>query len=188
MITSLYQQIRNFSPWNAQEEQDQKVMLSYIKTFDDILQRENLFAHMCSSPWIINQDATRVLMVYHHIYDSWSWCGGHCDGDADLQRVAMREGQEETGIRGLKLVHPDILALDILPVPPHQKHGAFVSAHVHLNATFLYQADDTLPLRIKADENSAVKWIPIEDIANEVREKDMCVVYDKLLKKMKRYV
>lgn len=188
MITSLYRQISNFSPGNAQETQDQKVMLSYIQTFDDILIRDNPFAHMCSSPWIINQDATKVLMVYHNIYDSWSWCGGHCDGEADLQAVALREGLEETGIRKLKLVHPEILALDILPVPPHTKYGTFISAHVHLNATFLYQADDALPLFIKPDEHSAVKWIPIEDIINEVKEKDMMVVYDKLLKKMKSYV
>ena len=31
---------------------------------------------------------TKVLMCYHNIYDSWSWLGGHADGDRE------RLGQE----------------------------------------------------------------------------------------------
>lgn len=42
-----------------------------------------------------------MLMVYHNIYDSWSWTGGHADGDEDVLHVAMKEAKEETGIQTL---------------------------------------------------------------------------------------
>ena len=30
-------------------------------------------------------------MVFHNTYGSWSWIGGHADGERDLERVALRE-------------------------------------------------------------------------------------------------
>ena len=37
-------------------------------------------------------------MVYHNIYHSWSWLGGHADGETDLLSVAIREVKEEAGV------------------------------------------------------------------------------------------
>ena len=93
--------IQKYEPWNEEEKKDQKIFLKYLRQFPDILTRENEFAHVTSSSWIVNQDRTKVLMVYHNIYDSWSWTGGHADGDEDVLHVAMKEAKEETGIQTL---------------------------------------------------------------------------------------
>lgn len=183
MNKAFYQQLAAFVPWNAQEEQDKKVLLQYIEKFDDIFYRENVFAHMTSSPWIVNPAHDKVLMVYHNIFRSWSWCGGHCDGDEDCAGVALREGKEETGVTKLKLLYPDILAIDILPVPPHWKHGKFVSAHVHLNIAYACEADDRQALHRKPDENSGVRWIAVDSLDQWVNEADMLPVYHKLIEK-----
>lgn len=186
MISSLYQQIKEFQPYNAQEQQDQQVMLEYIRQFDTILTRENHYGHISSSPWIVNASFTKVLMVYHNIYDSWGWCGGHADGDENLLHVAVKEGEEETGAM-ITPITKDILAIDILPVPPHVKKGCFVSSHVHLNVTYLCVADETAPLRIKHDENSGVRWVALEEINHLVTEEDMKIVYAKLIEKANVY-
>ena len=55
-------------------------------------------AHMTASSWIVNEDYTKVLMIYHNIYNSWAWTGGHADGDEDLLHVAVKEAREETGL------------------------------------------------------------------------------------------
>lgn len=185
MIQSLYELIHAYHPKNPQEVQDQKVMLAYIKQFDTILVRDNVFAHVTASPWIVNQDFTKVLMCYHNIYQSWSWCGGHVDGDLDFQHVAIKEAQEETGIQEIQLYDNEILALDILPVPPHEKHGQPISAHLHLNVTYLCVGNDQEKLRSKEDENSDVAWFTIEDVLHLVSEKDMIVVYQKLINQTK---
>lgn len=181
-----YQQLQQFQPYNQQETQDRTVMLAYMEQFPNIYERENVFAHMTSSPWIMNQTRDKVLMIYHNIYRSWGWCGGHCDGDKDMIHVALKEGMEETGLRTLQLQSDHVLAIDILPVPPHIKRGNFVSSHVHLNATYLCTADETLPLKEKPDENSGVMWIPIDKINDFVTEEDMKVVYAKLIEKAKQ--
>ncbi|MCR0203284.1 NUDIX hydrolase [[Clostridium] innocuum] len=179
----LCDELLDYIPYNIQEEADRKVMLRYLRDFSNVYTRENVYGHITSSPWIINADASRVLMIYHNIYDSWGWCGGHADGDRDLIHVALKEGTEETGLKHLQLLDKRILAIDILPVPPHMKRGAFVSAHVHLNVTYLCQADEQEALTSKPDENSGVKWIPVEEIEQIVTEEDMKPVYRKLMEK-----
>ena len=82
---------------------------------------------------------TRFLMAYHNIYDSWAWTGGHADGEADFLKVAIREAMEETGITRVTPVTEDIFSLEVLTVDGHEKKGAYVSSHLHLNVTYLLE-------------------------------------------------
>ena len=101
---SLVKDIENYIPVNEQEENDKKVMLDYMQKNSDYLTRENEVAHFTTSIWTVNKERTKTLMVYHNIYDSWSWIGGHADGEEDLASVALRELNEETGVENASLV------------------------------------------------------------------------------------
>ena len=93
----------------------------------------------------------------------------------------MREAKEETGIEHLKRIGNGAASLEILPVWAHVKRGKAVGSHLHLNVSYLFEADDALPLRIAADENSAVGWLPIDRLHEYVSEQDMLPIYKKLL-------
>nr|WP_294487835.1 NUDIX hydrolase [uncultured Anaerosporobacter sp.] len=178
-------EIRNYSPFNEQEKQDKKVALDYITTFANILTRENEFAHMTASSWIVNKDRTKVLMIFHNIYQSWAWTGGHADGEDNLRNVAIRETMEETGIKNIKPLQEDIFSLELLCVDGHVKRGKYVSSHIHINVTYLLEADESEALSIKEDENSGVRWIDIDAAVQISNEENMKVVYTKLNKKLK---
>ena len=90
--------IENYHPCCEQEQRDKAVILDFIANNTDAFLRTNLVAHMTASAWVVDSSRERVLMVYHNIYDSWSWTGGHADGDEDLLAVALRECREETGV------------------------------------------------------------------------------------------
>ena len=90
--------IEKYRPYNEQEEMDQPLILNWIKNEKDAFLRENKIAHITASAWVVNKDRSKVLMVYHNIYHSWSWLGGHADGETDLLSVAIREVKEEAGI------------------------------------------------------------------------------------------
>ncbi len=184
MNKNLYTQIKRYEPWDEQEENDKKVLLKYMDQFDNILLRDNEFAHMTGSSWIVNQDRTKVLMIYHNIYDSWAWTGGHADGEEDLLSVALREAKEETGIINIRPVRTDIYSLEILCVNGHVKREKYVSSHLHLNITYLLEADDREDIRIKADENSGVRWVDIKDAAGFSSEVWMRGIYNKLNEKL----
>ena len=162
-MEELIRQIERFTPYNEQEERDREVLLSMLKGDTDLFTRDNLTAHMTASAWVVNEARDRVLMAYHNIYDSWSWLGGHADGDRDLLAVSMREVREESGLTAVRPVSPHIYSLEILTVDGHEKRGAYVSSHLHLNVTYLLEADPAAPVRRKPDENSAVAWFGLEE-------------------------
>ena len=161
----LIESIKAFRPWNEQEAKDQQLILSYIQSFKDIFSRNNPIAHMTASAWVVNPEKTKTLMVYHNIYQSWSWLGGHADDDTNLPGVALKEISEESGIPldRLTLVSPDIYSLEVLTVDGHEKKGSYVSSHLHLNITYLIEANPSDPVFIKPDENSGVAWFSLED-------------------------
>ena len=184
-MRNLRNRLAAYVPCNAQEAADRALMLRAIDELRAPLTRENGFAHFTASSWIVNPDRTRVLMALHNIYRTWAWTGGHADGEADLLAVALREAQEETGIGAIEPVSRDIYSLEIVPVNAHVKRGQFVSAHLHMNVTYLLTADDRQPLRVKPDENSAVAWLPLDEAADNRDEPFMAVIYRKLNEKLK---
>ncbi len=186
-VDKLKEEIENFKPYNEQEEVDKKIMLKYINDFDDVLTRENEYGHFTSSAFILNKERTKILMIYHKIYNSWAWTGGHSDGDSDLLYVSIKEAKEETGIKNVKPISKDIYSLEIINVNGHEKRGKYVGTHVHLNITYLLEADEKEPIHIKEDENSGVKWVPIDEIlkiTSEIWVRDR--VYTKIIDKMKK--
>ena len=182
---NLKQQIEKYKPYNEQEENDKEMMLKYIETFPDVLTRENRMCHFTASNWIVNKERTKAIMIYHNIYKSWAWTGGHADGDSNLLNVALKEAKEETGLENLKVISDGIYSLEILTVSSHIKRGKFVPAHLHLDCCFLLEADENEQLRIKEDENSGVKWVDISEVENISNEEDMKPVYRKLNEKLR---
>ena len=159
----LLQQIREFEPINEQEARDKDVLLKQLQTQTDIFYRSNEGMHMTASAWIVNGDRTKVLMAYHNIYHSWSWLGGHADGEEDLLQVALKEAREESGILHVTPVSEQIFSLEILTVDGHEKKGVYVPSHLHLNVTYLLQAEEQDALSVKPDENSGVAWFGLKE-------------------------
>ena len=179
--------IEEYKPFDEQEEKDRQVILDWMDKFDNLLTRENEFAHFTSSAIIVNRARDRVLFVHHNIYDSWGWVGGHADGEKDFLGVAIREAREETGVKNVRPVSEKIFLLDTLPVLGHEKRGKYVSAHTHLSVAYLLEADESEELHKKEDENSGVKWVPIGEMVGISDEPHMRRVYRKAIKKIARH-
>ena len=190
MILDLRKQIEKYEPFNEQEVKDKELILKYIDTFDDVLTRNNKIVHFTASSWVVNKDRSKVLMIYHNIFKSWTCTGGHADGDSDLLRTAIRELEEETGMKNIKVLNnSDIFSLEIVCANRHIKKGEYVSTHIHLNVTFLIEGDEEEFLRIQEDENSGVKWIEIKDVEKASNEKWFLEnMYKKLIKKVENNI
>ena len=173
-------------PVNEQEERDKEIMLAFLQNHEDCFSRDNLIAHFTTSIWTVNKERTKTLLAYHNLYDSWAWLGGHADGCEDLTVVAMKELQEETGVKNARLVSDAILSLEILTVAGHVKKGKYVPSHLHLNVTYLAEADESETLVVKEDENQAVKWFTFEEALKASTEPWMIEhIYKKLIPKSK---
>ncbi|MBW9212993.1 MULTISPECIES: NUDIX hydrolase [Terrabacteria group] len=167
--TDLIQQLKEFIPFNEQEEKDKQVFLRQL-SIDNIFKRENEVGHFTASCWIVNQDYTKVLLAYHNIYQSYAWLGGHCDGDEDCLGVALKEAREESGLENIKVLSQEPISIETLVVNGHEKKGKYIPSHLHFNVTYLFQANDQERLHIKEDENSALAWFDCATFMSEVNE------------------
>ncbi|MGX6962226.1 NUDIX hydrolase [Vagococcus xieshaowenii] len=180
-------QLMNYLPINQQEVEDKKLMLDLLDTQEHLFTRVNRCAHFTASAWVVNQTKDKVLMAYHNLYDSWAWLGGHADGNRNLLEVAMKEVKEESSLREVRPLSEEIFSMEVLTVDGHDKRGHYIPSHLHLNVTYLLEADEKEPLKIKPDENSQVGWFNLDEAieaSNEEWFKER--IYTKLNVKLQR--
>lgn len=177
--------IEAFVPGNPQEAVDRERMLHYFSEYEDLLTRKNTLLHFTASAWVMNPQRTGALMVHHNIYNAWSWVGGHADGCGDLFEVACRELAEETGLTSARALSEEPVSLEMIGVQSHWRKGEYVAPHIHLNVTYLFEAEENAPLRMKADENSGVMWRDISAIRKDDTEPHMQKLYCKIMDKLK---
>lgn len=181
---NLREQIESYTPFDEQEEKDKEQFLEFINSFDDVLTRKNIFGHFSSSAFIVNKKRTKMLVVYHITNDGWIYPGGHADGENDLLSVAVREVNEETGLK-TKVLDNSIFGIQTAPVKGHIKRDNYVSAHLHLDVIYLMEADDTIPLIFREDESKGVKWVSFDEATNETMCDFIRPIHKKLIKKLK---
>lgn len=180
---NLREQIENYVPFDETEEKIRVYLLKWFDTFEDVLTRENEFGHFASSAFVVNKDRTKMLVVYHNIYDAWIFPGGHADGEENLLSVAIREVEEETGLK-TKVLDDSIFAISASPIAGHVKRGHYVPAHTHLDVVYLLEADDKESLIFKEDESKGVKWINFDEAVGDDIVDFIRPVHKRLIKKL----
>ena len=176
--------IKNYTPFNESEKKDKEIFLKALNTFENVLTRNNKILHLTASAFAINKERNKFLMIYHNIYNSWAWTGGHADGERDLLKVSIKELKEETGVKNPKVLLDSPFSLEVLSVNSHIKKGEYISSHLHLNLTYLIECSESEILKVKKDENKAVMWIPFKDIKKYCKEEHMLPIYHKLINKL----
>ena len=184
----LINDLRRYQPYNEQEEKDKALILDWLEKGENVFTRDSVTAHMTTSAWVVNKSRDKVLMAYHNIYDSWAWLGGHADGETDLLKVSINEAMEESGVKNVTPVTEDIYSVEVLTVDGHVKRGEYVSSHLHLNITYLLEADENEVLTVRPDENSGVAWFAFDKVMEKSSEPWFCEnIYSKLIDKLKDY-
>jgi 8-oxo-dGTP pyrophosphatase MutT (NUDIX family) len=123
--------------------------------------RDRLAGHFTGSAWVVSADGRRTLLLHHRKLDRWLQPGGHADGDIDLARVALREAEEETGLRDL-VVEPAVFDLDRHAIPAR---GA-EPEHWHYDVRFVVRAMGS-EVFVVSEESNALAWREIVDVAND---------------------
>jgi 8-oxo-dGTP pyrophosphatase MutT (NUDIX family) len=159
----LLQLLKAHRAFDSTEAEMLKRTHSFVRDNENCFERSLLIGHVTGSAWVINQDNTQVLLLHHAKLDRWLQPGGHCDGDADVLRVAMREAQEESGLSTLEVVNPAIFDVDVHWIPERGELQNFVPGHWHYDVRFLLRADCAAPLQLNREAKS-LRWVNLMEV------------------------
>lgn len=134
---------------------------TFVAEHADAAERSLGIGHLTGSAWLVSADGARVLLTRHRKLDRWLQLGGHADGDADLARVALREAQEESALRGL-VVEPAIFDLDRHRIPARGEEPA----HWHYDVRFVVRATGSEAF-VVGEESHALAWRGIDTLARD---------------------
>jgi 8-oxo-dGTP pyrophosphatase MutT (NUDIX family) len=154
---ALIEALARHQPFNEHEARMLARVQAFVCNHVDCFERSLVIGHVTGSAWIVDATSTQALLIYHAKLGKWLQPGGHCDGDADVRRVAMREAEEETGLHSFApLLDGAIFDVDAHEIPARKN----VAAHVR----FAFEADSAAPLQI-SEESRDLRWVPLDEIA-----------------------
>ena len=140
-----------------------------IENAADCFERTCRPGHVTGSAWILTQDHTRCLLLHHRKLDCWLQPGGHADGQAEIEQVALREAQEESGLTQLELDgNPeDLVPLDIdvhvIPARLDAAGNIAEDRHEHHDIRFLVVASADQEL-VLSEESNDLRWFSCQEV------------------------
>lgn len=150
--------LKNYKAFDVLEHKAQIQCLAFVRSNKDCFLRSNLAGHITSSCWLVSPDHEQVLLTHHKKIGRWLQLGGHADGDPDVLRVALKEAEEESGIKNIKAMSPDIFDIDIHLISEHKN----TPAHYHYDIRFVLESSSTDFL--VSDESHALSWQLTNDL------------------------
>jgi len=140
---------------SAEEAVHRDRMLALLDEAESCFERSCFPGHFTGSALVVSADGARALLHHHKFLDRWLQFGGHCDGEADVLRVALREAEEESGISGLTTTSRRPFDLDIHAIPENPKRGE--PPHLHYDIRYVLIAPEGAEPAV-SDESHALRW------------------------------
>lgn len=169
--------LRFFAEYNpTQEEQPFIIPFTSLLRQAACFERTHLPGHITGSAWITDAAHKHVLLVHHAKLNRWMQPGGHADGDENVLGVALREAEEETGLRHFNTVSDIPFDVDIHTIPARKDFPE----HLHYDVRFLLEADSKEQI-VVSEESHDVKWVALDALEKFTRERSVLRMKEKLL-------
>jgi len=168
--------LNQYNPIFPEEKRAQQRMLEFIMQYSDCFERSLEIGHITASSWLLNKDHTHALLMHHAKLDKWVQLGGHCDGNADVLEVAIKEAQEESGIMSIEPLSHGIFDIDVHLIPA-RKHEP---EHYHYDVRFLLQITSDEDF-IQNNESKELRWINKNRDELPANEQSVIRLFDKWL-------
>lgn len=144
-----------------------------IAEHSNCFDRDCLPGHITASAWIVSRESRAVLLTHHRKLGRWLQLGGHTDGETDVLAAALREAEEESGLRRFKAL-PDSAQTTILDVDVHEIPArGNEPAHEHHDIRFLLEVSEDQEIERQESESHAIRWFSGDTIASHIEEESL---------------
>ncbi len=168
--------LNSYTP--TDEEVDAKNRtIEFVKTHENCFERSLTIGHITASAWLLNKTMDKSLLTHHMKLDDWFQLGGHCDGDADVLGVAIKEAQEESGILSIEPVIESIFDLDVHQIPANPRDAA----HHHYDIRFLLRVTSDEEIQTNR-ESKELRWIGKDSKELPTHQRSVVRMFEKWLR------
>jgi 8-oxo-dGTP pyrophosphatase MutT (NUDIX family) len=128
--------------------------------------------HITASAWILDADGERALLTHHRKLGRWLQLGGHVDGEPRVERAALREAVEESGMARFEFAHwagaLTPLDLDVHAIPARGSEPE----HLHWDVRFWLRAAPGQALAI-SEESTDLRWFTPAELTAATAEESV---------------
>ncbi|MFT4543214.1 MAG: 8-oxo-dGTP pyrophosphatase MutT (NUDIX family) [Planctomycetota bacterium] len=155
------QVLSDYQPADAEQCEERERFLQFVRDHpSDAHERSNPVGHLTASTLLLDARGERALLMLHRKLGRWLQFGGHCDGDANLRAVALKETAEESGILPMAITHSPI-DLDVHAIPARGSE----LVHFHWDVRFLAWAPVSAR-EIANEESCDLRWFRADELSS----------------------
>ena len=171
---ALIDALLNYRTLHPDETATADQFLDFVRNHPDCFERTLGIGHITGSAWIVDESGENILLTHHRKLDRWLQLGGHADGDSDVLAVAFKEACEESGLTTFEAALPDILDIDIHPIPARHHEPE----HLHYDVRYALRATGGTDF-VVSDESYDLAWVALDDLCTFTQEASMIRMRDK---------
>jgi 8-oxo-dGTP pyrophosphatase MutT (NUDIX family) len=159
--------LRKHASADADEAGGRDAILRLVETEPACFSRHTFTpGHVTGSAFVVCPSTGLVLLHHHRRLDAWLQLGGHDEGEHDPRATALREAEEESGLRDLVLLSDEILDLDVHPIPA----GKGEPPHLHHDVRYALATETPGAISRDAAESIDLRWFTLADAAEKMNE------------------
>ena len=169
----LLDKLAQHTPHDADEHEMLQRIVTFVNEYEDCFKRELTVGHITGSAWILNKERSHVLLTHHKKLNRWLQLGGHSDGESNTLKVALKEGEEESGLEVLP-INEAVFDVDVHLIPARKQEPD----HYHYDVRFLLEADSKQPFTV-SEESHDLAWVALDELPNKVDERSLLRMWEK---------
>lgn len=170
LIDQLIISLQEYWIINRDNQSKSDEIIDWIETYWELaFKKENIKWHVTGSLLIMNEEKTKVLLMFHKKLQLWLQFGGHADGEIDIENVAIREFHEESGIETEPMIIGWIFNVDVHDIPENRG----TPMHKHFDILYLGSIPENTPFIRQESEVDDIRWFDVLWIEKYIGEKRM---------------
>lgn len=161
--------LQQYIPYDSNEAKCVRQTIDFLQSSSDTYTRSSS-GHITAGGFVVD-NCGQVLLNHHRKLNIWLQIGGHCDGDSQVDRVALREVLEETGLAFDSIDASNIYNVAVFDVPYNAKHNEPPHQHYDVNYLFVAQTKDF----VVSEESLDLQWVTIPEALQLIEPHDIAV-------------
>ena len=183
----LLRRLKAVVAYDEQEALDIARTIEFLESTPNGLCSNCSTGHVTGSALVIHPESNRILLHRHKKRGIWLQFGGHPDYDTHPSEVALREGEEESGLTDLTFVSRGDVNIPVDIEVQTISANSSRPCHLHFDVRHLVKTDSPQACSAAEGESGEFMWLTPEECLSK-HNSEICPALKRLIIKAQEYM